>query len=307
MFIIFISLILVLSGCMAEKEPKEEKVYDYYAFYLNAESNELLKEGIDADELDRSISDEKKVSFFIDRLSHPKDTDNHYPVLNKNIKITDFKLKNKQLNLDFSYEYLSMPKDLEILVRATLVKTFTQIDDVEKITFTVKDSPLLDASENIVSAMDKNSFVENMGTDINAYKEETVSLYFADGEYKRLIKTEIKTRRRPNVPKEKMILDLLFKGPGSDLSGDLVSTIPGDLKLNSIITKNEVCYIDLSIKNVSSDTPISGLMTIYSIVNSLTEDSNIIKVKLSIDSNDAATYRGVKLDMAFEKDSTLLK
>lgn len=299
-------MLSVFSGCGSDKKQNDNTEYTYYAYYLNIENNETVKEGIDTEEIENLGDNLKKIDYLINKLKNPKDMSNVHPVLNKDVKILSYELKNRQLKLDFSLEYQSLKSDIEVLYRASIVRTFVQLDFVDKIVFMVNGSPLADSNGNVISVMDNNSFVENMGTDINTYKEEILNLYFSDNNYKRLVKTEIKTRIRPNIPKEKIILELLSKGPNTEFSDMVKPTIPEEMKINSIVTKNEICYIDFSIKNVSTENIVSGAITIYSMVNSIIDGSNVLKVKFSIDSNDTATYRGVKLDEAFEKNYKIL-
>ena len=299
-FIIFL-ILAIFSGCGSDKKQKDNTEYTYYVYYLNIENNESVKEGIDTEEIEKLERNFEKIDYLIYKLKNPDDISNLHPVLNKDIKILSYEIENRQLKLNFSLEYQSLKSDVEVLYRASIVRTFVQLDFIDKIIFTVNGSPLTDSNGNVISIMDNNSFVENMGTDINTYKEEKLNLYFSDNDYQKLVKTEIKTRIRPNIPKEKVILELLSKGPNM-----VKPTIPEEMKINSIVTKNEICYIDFSIKNVSTENAVSGLLTIYSMVNSITDGSNIMKVKFSIDSNDTATYRGVKLDEAFEKNYKIL-
>ena len=304
-FIIFL-ILAIFSGCGSDKKQKDNTEYTYYVYYLNIENNESVKEGIDTEEIEKLERNFEKIDYLIYKLKNPDDISNLHPVLNKDIKILSYEIENRQLKLNFSLEYQSLKSDVEVLYRASIVRTFVQLDFVDKIVFTVNGSPLIDSNGNVISVMDNNSFVENMGTDINTYKEETLNLYFSDNDYKKLVKTEVKSRIRPNIPKEKVILELLSKGPNAEFSQMVKPTIPEEMKINSIVTKNEICYIDFSIKNVSTENAVSGLLTIYSMVNSITDGSNIMKVKFSIDSNDTATYRGVKLDEAFEKNYKIL-
>lgn len=304
--IIAASLVLaMLTSCELPQKQTVNTDYKYYAYYLDSEKNKLLREGIETSEIE-TMKLNDSVEKIIERLKNPNGK-NYVSVLSDEIKIINFEIENQQLILNFSSSYLELPPDLEVLIRATLIKSFGQLENIQKISFTVDSQPLTDSNGKIIGPMDKNSFVENMGSDINNYQEDIIQLYFSDKKYKKLVKTGIKVMRRTNIPREKTILDYLFKGPLKEFEGEVFPTIPPELKINSIITKNGVCYIDLSEKNVTSETGVPSELVIYSIVNSLTEDSSIIKVKFSIDSNEAAVYRGIKLDEAFERKETIIK
>lgn len=303
-----IAIILMLTAaCNKEKDGKsgEEADFKYYAYFLNTEKNKLVREGIDPSLFDGfELND--AIGTMIDFLKNPSDPQNA-SVLSDDVRIKNFEIVNQQLILDFSSGYLELNSDIEILIRAAIVKSFAQIDKIQKISFLIDSQPLTDSNDKIIGPMDRNSFVENMGTDINTYQEDIIYLYFADLNYKQLIKTGIKVMRRTNIPREKTILEYLFKGPIKEFENEVVATIPNELKINSIITKNGVCYIDFSEKNITSESAVPSELVIYSMVNSVTEDSSIIKVKFSVDSNEAAVYKGIKLDEAFERKDSLVK
>lgn len=306
-FILFIiSVSLILTACYLKNNRQSDKVdFKYYAYYLNAEKNNLIRRGVETEliESDRIDDEIKHYIQVLKRTGGSKELS----VLSEEINITDFELSNQQLILYFDSAYLELTADIEILIRAAIVKSLSQLERIQKISFMVNSQPLSDSNGKIIGPMDKNSFVENMGTDINNYQEDILYLYFPDMEYKKLVKKAIKVMRRTNIPREKTILEYLFKGPLKEFEGEVQPSIPGELKINSIITKNGVCYIDLSEKIASYDSQIPAELVLYSIVNSVTEESNIIKVKFSVDSNEASLYRGIKLDEAFERKDSLVR
>lgn len=306
-FILFIiSVSLILTACYLKNNRQSDKVdFKYYAYYLNAEKNNLIRRGVETELIESDRIDDE-IKHYIQVLKRTGGS-NELSVLSEEINITDFELSNQQLILYFDSAYLELTADIEILIRAAIVKSLSQLERIQKISFMVNSQPLSDSNGKIIGPMDKNSFVENMGTDINNYQEDILYLYFPDMEYKKLVKKAIKVMRRTNIPREKTILEYLFKGPLKEFEGEVQPSIPGELKINSIITKNGVCYIDLSEKIASYDSQIPAELVLYSIVNSVTEESNIIKVKFSVDSNEASLYRGIKLDEAFERKDSLVR
>lgn len=299
---------LAMSGCGSDSQKTEsvELSAQYYAYYLNTDSSSLAREPVD-DEIFQSSDKSELVDFLTQLMKTPADS-RLIPVLGNEIDIIKYEIDNQQLILHFPGEYANLPPDVEILMRAAVVRTYEQIDGVDKISFMVDGSPLTDASGGVIGPMDKSQFVENMGTDINAYKEDTLYLYFADNDYKKLVKTSLRVMRRTSISRERVVLDYLLQGPIKELSGSVSATVPGNIKINSIITKNGICYIDFSERMASNDANmIDAKLMLYSIVNSVTEDSNIFKVKFSIDSNEAVKYRGINLEEAFEADYSIVE
>lgn len=55
----------------------------------------------------------------------------------------------------------------EVLLRASVVRTLTQLDSISYVTFTVNSIPLVDSDDEIVGSMAADDFVENPGEQIN--------------------------------------------------------------------------------------------------------------------------------------------
>ena len=88
--------------------------------------------------------------------------------------------KNYNCTVDFSKEYYDLTAAQEVLLRASVVRTLTQLDSISYVTFTVNSIPLVDSDDEIVGSMGADDFVENPGEQINTSVKETLTLYFAD-------------------------------------------------------------------------------------------------------------------------------
>lgn len=86
-------------------------------------------------------------------------------------------------------------------------------------------------------------------------------------------------------------IEELIKGPKSR---DLVRTIPEGTKLKNIKIEDNICYPDFSQELISRHWGGSSgeRMTVYSIVNTLTNFSSIKSVRILIEGKDVATLKG---------------
>ena len=88
----------------------------------------------------------------------------------------------------------------------------------------------------------------------------------------------------------KTIVEEVLKGPNTE---SLKTTIPKGTKLNSVITNGKTVTVDLS-KEFEENQNLSeadSLLAIYSIVNSLTEITEIEEVKFLIDGKQREKYK----------------
>ncbi len=119
---------------------------------------------------------------------------------------------------------------------------------------------------------------------ISEEKAELITLYFPDKGRQYLVR-ENRIIAQKNEQKEKLILEELIKGPKKQKNGIVISP---EVKINSIISRNDVTYIDLSseFKYNMEFVSNSEILAIYSVVNSLTELKTIKNVKFTVDGQE---------------------
>jgi germination protein M len=134
-----------------------------------------------------------------------------------------------------------------------------------------------------------------------------VNLYFSDSQAMYLVSEKRKIPQTTSLAMAKQIVVELIKGPASS---DLYSTIPEGTRVNEVYIADDIVYVDLSeevFKNHSGGS--SGeLMTVYSIVNSLTEISPIKGVQILVEGNERNSLVGhVDISMPLLRDEDWIK
>lgn len=116
-----------------------------------------------------------------------------------------------------------------------------------------------------------------------------ITLYFADKESKFLVEEKREISKTEAVARAS--IEELIKGPKSR---DLVRTIPEGTKLKNIKIEDSICYPDFSQELISRHWGGSSgeRMTVYSIVNTLTNFSSIKSVRILIEGKEVATLKG---------------
>lgn len=132
-----------------------------------------------------------------------------------------------------------------------------------------------------------------------------VNLYFSDSQAMYLVSEKRKIPQTTSLAKQ--VVDELIKGPASS---DLYSTIPEDTRVNEVYIADDIVYVDLS-EEVFKNHPggSSGeLMTVYSIVDSLTEISPIKGVQILVEGNERNSLVGhVDISMPLLRDEDWIK
>ena len=126
----------------------------------------------------------------------------------------------------------------------------------------------------------------------DAVQEITVSLYFADADQQKLVKTE---KQIPKVEgMARATIETLLEGPAPD-SG-LVAAVPSGTQLLDINVKpdEKKCIVDFSqeLRNQLASSSKSEELAIYSIANTLCQFATIEQVEFRIEGQTVTTLAG---------------
>ncbi len=219
------------------------------------------------------------------------------------VEVTGYSLDGVLLTLQFDSDYSNMSAVEEVLCRAAVVRTMTQIKGVECLSFYVGDAPLTDAKGSIVGSLTQDSFIENPGEQINSIQNTSLTLYFANENGDGLVR-EVRedVYYSSNISLEKLILEHLLEGPET---AGARSAIPEGTRLVTVSVVEGVCYVSLDEAFRNQDYKVNEAVVIYSIVNSLTELPTISKVQISVNGDTGGVYRdSYSLGSMYERNLT---
>ena len=279
MFLFLLLFMIGITGC-----GKEEAVEGYHIEYLNNEKDAIVKVPYEPKSTEKAAMIEE---FLIVLWSDSKNVEYRKPIPN-DVELINYSLDGAMLTLWLDKDYYNMEQVEKVLCCAAIVRTMTQIEGVDCINFYVGDSPLKDAQGNMVGALYADNFVENPGATINSIQNSTLTLYFANKDGDALIAETRNVHYSSNMSMEKVIMEQLLDGP--DTNG-LKSAIPSGTKIVSVSTVDGTCYVNLDATFKNQDYAIKERIVIYSIVNSLSELSNISQVQISVNGDTSGAYR----------------
>ncbi len=296
-FLLILSFLLICTGCR-KKEVFEEGTAVYY---LNEEETSIVPVGYQIPE----GTVEEQAGKLLEKLAEVPETVGMKQTISEEIKLLGYTLDRKQLYLDFSAEYLEMDKVKEVLVRAAIVKTMVQLEEVSFIGFRVAGEPLTDSRGMNIGLMNENTFLDNMGSEENATKIVNLNLYFANKTGDKLTPQSTVLEYSANVAVEKIVVEQLITGPTEK---GYYPTIPQDTKVMSVTTKDGVCYVNLDIGFTAQGYDVLGQVTIYSIVNSLTELPGITSVQILVNGETNINYKdSISLESTFQMNQEIVE
>ena len=273
----------------------------YRIWYINQDETCLKYENKEL----QSKNEEGLLREMMEVMRETPTDDELKPVIPEDVTLLDFDFEHNQLYLDFSPEYKKMPKVYEVLCRAAIVRTLGQIDGVEYVDFQVNGEPLTDLEGKEIGLMNEDQFIENAGEEINAYKTADLTLYFANKAGDKLVGQRVAMEYNSNISLEKLIVEQLIAGPPFE---GAYPTIPSETKLLNISIKDNICYVNLDEGFLGTGYNVIESIPVYSIVNSLIENTDAQKVQISINGESNRIFReSINFDTIFEKNEGLIE
>ena len=277
-------LMVTAVGCGKTKNSSTKKYDGNYIFYVRRDKDKLENEQYKT----KSSDTLEQVDEMIKKLTGK--------AIPKKVIVNSYNLLDGILTLDFSEEYLEISKDEEVLIRAAVVLTLTQIESVDYVAFTVNDSALTRRDGTIIGNMQATDFVDNYGSDNNIVFSTRFILYYGNEDSSNLKECDVMENYTGEESKEEFIVKRLIEGPDEKGYNRIFSK---DIKLISVMTTDNICYVNFNSNFLTEQIVGSPELAIYSIVNSLSELNYVHKVQIMVNGDTNVSFKGVKLDNAF--------
>ncbi len=291
--------VCVLSAC-GEKEQENKDVIQIYGI-----STTETKVEAHPHEMTTKQPGERLDELILCMETSPEKLEYKVP-LAMGFRVLDVSWEDNKVQLNVDAAYLNMPVTTEVLVRAAIVRTLTQLDGVSYVGITVEGNQLFDSTGSPVSWMNADQFIDNDGNEINTYDQVRIKLYFANEAGTNLIAAYREKYYSTNIPLERFVVDELLAGPSGKVEG-LYPTINPATKVVSIMTKDGICYVNLDENFLTVVNNVSTDVAVYSIVNSLVELSNINKVQILINGEVPDSFQTTTFERNLDIVTTLDK
>lgn len=219
-------------------------------------------------------------------------------------EILSMELTESKLMINVDGAYMNLSPTTEVLVRAAIVRTLTQLPDVRYVGLTVEGQELFDQTGEVVGLMSAESFINNDGNEINTYEQTRIKLYFANETGDKLIGAYRQKYYSTNIPLERFVVEELIAGPSGKVAG-LYPSINKEVKIISVMTKDGICYVNLDSGFLSVVNNVSTEVSIYSLVNSLVELSTVNKVQILINGEVPESFGSAAFERNLDYVTTL--
>lgn len=161
-FIILLScLLLVVSLCACGRQDtdnSEIREQGNKIYYLNKDRTFIVA---------TDCGGEMTIDNVIEQLSTPSTNIDLKAPLQMQFGLIDYRQEGNLVILNFDENYYGLPTTDEVLVRAAIVRSIAQIENVECISFLVNGEALTDNSGRVIGTMTADLFLDSIGMDIS--------------------------------------------------------------------------------------------------------------------------------------------
>ena len=300
-------LLLCLAGCAREENPELEIIPteapedSTKLYFLNEGRTKVIGDSFEL----KTTTVEEQVSEFLTALEEILWTDTEKSRITDQNPIYEYKIDEAGLlSLRFAADYNASPTITEVLRRAAIVKTVCQLDTIKAVEFYVGTQPLLTSGGKPVGMLKAEDFIDSTGENTEFYQEAKVAVYFANVTGDALVESNLKITYDGTLSTERLILEQLMEGPVLE---DTQAVIPKGTVLNKVTIRDGICYVDFNEKFMEKRENITAEVAVYSIVNSLTELSNVYKVQFLINGEIRKSYQNLDFSSTFERNLEIVE
>lgn len=301
MYVIFSALcvLFLAAGCKESNDSSDENA-GYVIYYTNASLDKLTEE---AAYKDLNLEPFEAAKLLLDRMNNPKEKQN-VSVFASGISPSEISLSDGVLYVSFPEGYLNLDDVSKVLIRSAVVKTLTQIDGIDYVSIYINEQPLANHSGVFFGVLNDSNFIDDKDISHNVTQSMDLTIYYSDLTGKSLVGEVVSIEYSNSTPIEKVVMDRLIDGPQISAGS---RSVPKDLKVLSVSTKESVCYINFDESFLNSIADVTAQVTLYSIVNTLCELPNINKVQILVNGSQDGMFRETySLSSVYERDLNLV-
>lgn len=296
--IIGVFMLVLLSGCQSGEE-KEGK--GPFLYYVNMEGTALEKESYEIKEK----TPEKAVDKILEKLAEPPKNIEVKASIPSKVNIKKVEVKANEVHIYMNEEYEELEEVEEILCRASIVQSLTQIEGIEKVAFYIGEEPLKTKSGDIVGFMKANSFVQDTKNALKSSQQTTLTLFFPNEKGDGLISEKVNVRYSGDTSIEKLVIEQLMREPETSGAKQLLSP---QVKVLNVSIKDGICYVNFDKQFFEQKYDVDPRVTIYGIVNSLISNGKASRVQIAVEGKTSVKFQEtVHLNEPFDRNMELVE
>ena len=152
-----LAIMALMVGCRSKKETNDQSNQKGTAiYYTNTEVTKLISEKEDI----KLRGDQKQqVKTLLKSLQQTPKNTGMKSVIPKRIVINDVSVNSNIVEIDFSTGYKRISENRDLICRAGIVYTLTQLKGINYVSFSISGESMLDTDGTAIGALGRDSFV----------------------------------------------------------------------------------------------------------------------------------------------------
>ncbi len=292
---------LVLSGCsiLSFLNTGNDEDSTAAVYYIDKNNSGLVAEKIKLPD----TSKRSQLKFLLEKLISPDGI--KISPLSSETEIESIDIHDEIAIVDFSNVFYDNDELKQALAPIAIAKTLCSTNYITGVKILVEGEDVLGADGKPLGIIYESDLVLSEN-DPYGTQETSIVLYFADDMAEYLIPERRNVQIADSSTVEKAVVTELIGGPKE--SGHN-KTIPQETKLLSVETKNNVCFVNLSKDFVDkhSGGTAAELLTVYSIVNSLTELDTVDSVQFLIEGEKREEFIHMSFNEPIVRNKSIIK
>lgn len=219
--------------------------------------------------------------------------DNFDAIIPKNTKILSLSLDKELLKINFSKEFLNVPKEMEEKLIESLVYTLTEIDNIKEIMIFVDNVKLEQLPQNNIklpNTLDRNFGINKLYDITNIKNLTKTTIYYIGKEDNIYYYVPVTKIDNNNNNKVEIIINELKSSPIYETN--LISYLASSVELLNYETLENQIYLSFNNKIFSDFNEKNILEEVkYSIALSLKDSLNIDDVVFKVDDEIITSYK----------------
>lgn len=289
--IMLVVAVTVIFGVINRDKATEYKDIDLYFFNMDSSTFVAVKTNI-------TVKDGKNLpEEIVNELIKGPSEKKYNPIMDKTVTVNSIRNSGGNLTVDFSEEY----GKTGMLTSYAVIKSLSQLQDITAVKVTVNGKEIENGDGGTLGFI--------TGDEINLESDDDcatgINLYFADADMKKLVKEYRKINITDTQPVEQYIVYELIKGTSGENRQNLLAS---NTRIISVETTDGTCYVNF--KHDFIDKNIATLdkerLVIYSIVNSLTERSDVKNVQFLIEGKKTDKFGEMSISDLFTRNEALI-
>ena len=156
-FLLCLALMTLVAGCRSKKETNDQGNQKGTAIYYT--NNDVTKLIMKKENVKLKGDQQQKVKILLKKLQQTPKSDKIRSVIPKRIMINGVSVNTNIVEIDFSTGYKRISGNRDLICRAGIVYTLTQLKDINYVSFSISGEPMLDTDGTAIGALGRDSFV----------------------------------------------------------------------------------------------------------------------------------------------------